>query len=96
MRNSNRFYCAEIYCLNVRPIYDMYRAQANCIAKRLLKNQPVCANRLATSSMLKSLAKKLNQYCKQNNEPNCIESGDMISLAELVINEANEIIWELR
>lgn len=96
MTNSDRFYNVAIYCRNIRPIYDMYFAQANCIAKRIMKNQPVCVNRLASSSMLKSLARKLNQYCKQMGEPNCVESGDMVSLAELVINEANDIIWELR
>ena len=96
MKNSDRLYCAEIYCRNIRPIYDAFRIQANCIAKRIRKNQPVCANHLADSLMLKSLARMLNRYCKQNGEPNCIEKGDMVSLARLVIDEANEILWEMR
>lgn len=89
---SPRFDLARIYFLNVRDIYEQYYALANVIAKRIRKGLQVDVNVLAESSALSSLASKLNLYSCKHDGVRCVEHGDMVALAQYVIEEANEII----
>lgn len=92
IKHSERFDLARIYALNVRDIYDMYIAQSRVVAKRIKLGKSVDVAHLAKSSMLEKLAYKLNAYSMGYDSVRCVESGDMLALAQMVITEANEII----
>lgn len=92
IRKSERFDLARIYAFNVHEIYEMYMAQARVIAKRIRLGKPVEVNHLAASSMLEKLAYKLNACSLGYDSVRCVEGGDMVALAQMVIDEANDII----
>lgn len=92
MRFAERFDLARIYCLNVREIYDIYMTCARCIAKRIRLNKPVEVATLADSGMIANLANKLNLYSGKYDNCRCVENGNYLELAQLVISEAQEII----
>lgn len=89
---SERFDLARIYFLNVREIYDIFAAQANCIAIRMRLNKEVSLDVLASSRSLSVLASKLNNYSLLYDGIKCVEPGDMVYLAQYVIDEAREIV----
>ena len=89
---SERFDLARIYFLNVREFYNIFVALANCIAKRMRLNKEISIDVLASSRALSVLASKLNNYSLLYDGIKCVESGDMIYLAQYVINEAREIV----
>lgn len=87
---ESKFYLARIYCLNVRPLYDIFRNCAGCIARRIQAGKPVSVEVLAGSSMLKNLARELNRYSLKFDGVRCVEPGDFQDLARFVIDEAKE------
>lgn len=91
-KKSPRFDLARIYALNVKECYDLFVADAKCIAKRIKKEKPVEAEHLAKSAMIEVLAARLNLYCAKMDGVRCVERGDYKELARLVITEAKEII----
>lgn len=87
---ESKFYLARIYCLNVRPLYELFCNCAGCIARRIQAGKPVSVEVLAGSSMLKNLARELNRYSLKFDGVRCVEPGDFQDLARFVIDEAKE------
>lgn len=96
-KKSPRFDLARIYALNVKELYELLSTDARCVAARIERGAEVSRETLAKSSMIRTLASRINLYSGKYDNVRCVERGDFCELADFVIEEAQEIIeWKLR